>query len=74
MMKNFRKEKLHVAKTHEKISTSIGETQDVVFVEDLKIRNISRSDRRTADAPWQNVRQKSGLNCSILSRRDGGSS
>ncbi|EQD30840.1 transposase, IS605 OrfB family, partial [mine drainage metagenome] len=51
--KNFRKQKLRVARAHEKISnmrldflhkisTAISETQAVVFVEDLKIRNMSR--------------------------------
>jgi putative transposase len=77
--KNFRKQKLRVARTHEKISnmrldflhkisTAIGETQAVVFVEDLKNRNMSRSARGTVNAPGKNVRQKSGLNRSILSQ------
>ncbi len=76
---NFRKQKLRVAKTHEKISnmrldflhkisTSIGETQAVVFVEDLKIRNMTRSARSIRENPGRKVRQKSGLNRSILSR------
>ena len=76
---NFRKQKLRVAKTHEKISnmrldflhkisTSIGETQAVVFVEALKIRNMTRSARSIRENPGRKVRQKSGLNRSILSR------
>ena len=51
-----------------KTSTAIGETQAVVHVEDLPIRNMSRSARGTVEAPGKKVRQKAGLNRSILSQ------
>ena len=77
--RNFRKQKLRVARAHEraanmrrdflhKTSTAVGETQAVVYVEDLKIRNMTKSARGTAETPGRNVRQKSGLNRSILSQ------
>ncbi|MHB8368558.1 MAG: RNA-guided endonuclease InsQ/TnpB family protein, partial [Leptospirales bacterium] len=37
-------------------------------VEDLSIRNMSRSARGTVESPGKNVSQKSGLNRSILSQ------
>ncbi len=51
-----------------KASNSIGETQAVVYVEDLTIRTMTGSARGTAENPGRNVRQKAGLNRSILSR------
>ncbi len=77
--RNFRKQKLRVARAHEraanmrldflhKTSTAVGETQAVVYVEDLKIRNMTKSARGTAETSGRNVRQKSGLNRSILSQ------
>jgi len=77
--RNFAKQKLRVARAHEKIanmrldflhktSTEISETQAVVFVEDLRIRNMSRSARGPVESPGKNVRQKSGLNRAILSQ------
>ncbi len=76
---NFRKQKRRVARAHERVanmrldflhktSTAIGETQAIVYVEDLKIRNMTRSARGTRETPGRNVRQKSGLNRSILSQ------
>ena len=49
-----------------KTSTAISENQAVVFVEDLKVRNMSRSAAGTQDQPGRNVRAKAGLNRSIL--------
>ena len=77
--RNYRKKKIRVARAHERVanmrldflhkaSTSIGETQAVVVVEDLKIRNMTKSARGTKESPGRKVRQKSGLNRSILSR------
>ena len=77
--RNFRKQKLRVARAHERVanmrrdflhkaSTAMGKTQAAVFVEDLKIRNMTRSARGTRETPGRNVRQKSGLNRSILSQ------
>ena len=77
--RNFRKQKRRVARAHERVanmrrdflhkaSTAMSETQAVVYVEDLKIRNMTRSARGTRETPGRNVRQKSGLNRSILSQ------
>ena len=77
--RNYRKQKIHVARAHErvsnmrldflhKLSASIGETQAVVYVEDLKIRNMTKSARGSRESPGRNVRQKAGLNRSLLSR------
>jgi len=49
-----------------KISRRIVDTYDFIVMEDLKISNMTRSAAGTADAPGTNVRQKSGLNRSIL--------
>ena len=53
----------------EKTSTDIARRFDVICVEDLNIRGMSRSAKGTADAPGRNVRQKAGLNRGI--RRSG---
>ena len=77
--RNFATQKLRVARAYEKlsdmrrdflhkISRAMSETQAVVYVEDLKIRNMTRSARGTRENPGRNVRQKSGLNRSILSQ------
>ncbi|CAB3773377.1 IS200/IS605 family transposase ISAba30 [Paraburkholderia humisilvae] len=49
-----------------KASTTISKNHAMVAVEDLKISNMSRSAKGTAEAPGRNVRAKSGLNRSIL--------
>ncbi|MGC8530256.1 MAG: RNA-guided endonuclease InsQ/TnpB family protein, partial [Leptospirillia bacterium] len=49
-------------------ASAVALTQAVVFVEDLKIRTMSRSARGWVESPGKNVRQKAGLNRSILSR------
>jgi putative transposase len=48
----------------EKASTGIARRFDVIRVEDLQIKNMTRSARGTRDNPGRNVRQKAGLNCS----------
>ena len=50
----------------EKASTDIARRFDVIRVEDLRIRSMTRSAKGTAGAPGQNVRQKAGLNREIL--------
>ena len=50
----------------EKASTDIARRFDMIRVEDLRIRNMTRSAKGTARAPGQNVRQKAGLNREIL--------
>jgi len=49
-----------------KISTEICKNHAVIFVEDLKVANMSKSAKGTTDEPGRNVRAKSGLNKSIL--------
>lgn len=50
----------------EKTSTDLARRFDVVRVEDLNIRGMTRTARGTLDAPGRNVRQKAGLNRGIL--------
>jgi len=50
----------------EKASTDIARRFDMIRVEDLRIRNMTRAAKGTAGAPGQNVRQKAGLNREIL--------
>lgn len=50
----------------EKVTTDLARRFDVIRVEDLKIRNMTRSARGTVAEPGRNVRQKAGLNREIL--------
>jgi putative transposase len=50
----------------EKASTDIAGRFDLIRVEDLQIRNMTRSAKGTRENPGRNVRQKSGLNREIL--------
>ena len=50
----------------EKTSTDLARRFDVIRVEDLKVRNMTRSARGTAASPGRNVRAKAGLNRGIL--------
>ena len=74
---NWRKQKQRIAKLHEdianvrldflhKLSTKISKSHAMVIVEDLKVRNMSKSAKGTKDQPGKNVRAKAGLNKSIL--------
>lgn len=49
-----------------KLSTELSATHAVFCIEDLKVRAMSASARGDADTPGKNVRQKAGLNRSIL--------
>jgi len=49
----------------EKTSTDIARRFDVIRVEDLRIRNLTRSAKGTAEQPGRNVRAKAGLNREI---------
>jgi len=49
----------------EKTSTDLARRFDVIRVEDLNIKNMTRSARGTAEAPGRNVAQKAGLNREI---------
>jgi putative transposase len=50
----------------EKASTAIARRFDLIRVEDLQIRNMTRSARGTPQHPGRCVRQKAGLNRQIL--------
>ena len=74
---NWLKAKRRVQKIHSRIAhvrhdflhkatTTISKTHAIVCIEDLKVRNMSRSARGTAAAPGRQVKSKSGLNKSIL--------
>ena len=74
---NWKKAKARVQRLHARIgnarrdylhktSTAISQNHALVFVEDLRVRNMSRSAAGSAEAPGRNVRAKSGLNRAIL--------
>ncbi len=74
---NWRKAKTRVQRIHARIgnarrdflhktSTAISKNHAMVCIEDLQVRNMSKSVAGTADQPGRNVRAKSGLNKSIL--------
>lgn len=49
----------------EKATTELARTADLVRIEDLRVKNMMRSARGTADKPGRNVAQKRGLNRGI---------
>lgn len=49
-----------------KATTEISNNHAMIAVEDLRVANMSKSARGTAAQPGRNVRQKAGLNRSIL--------
>jgi putative transposase len=57
---NARRDYLH------KTSTTISKNHAMVVVEDLQVSNMSRSAAGSVEHPGRNVKQKSGLNRSIL--------
>ena len=74
---NWKKAKARVQRIHSRIgntrrdflhktSNAISQNHALVFVEDLRIRNMSKSAAGTTEAPGKQVRAKSGLNKSIL--------
>jgi len=48
------------------VSNTISKNHAIVVLEDLKVSNMSKSAKGTADTPGKNVKAKSGLNKSIL--------
>src|SRR5674536_284408 len=50
----------------EKLSTDLARRFDLIRVEDLRRRNMTRPAKGTVDAPGTNVRPKAGLNRAIL--------
>lgn len=74
---NWRKQKLKISKLHNKIkntrhdflhktSTKLSEKHAIIFCEDLKISNMTRSAKGDLEKPGKNVKAKSGLNRVIL--------
>jgi putative transposase len=74
---NWKKSKARVQRVHSNIAnarrdflhkatTSIANSHALVCIEDLLVRNMSRSAKGSTAAPGRQVRQKSGLNRSIL--------
>jgi putative transposase len=74
---NWKKQRAKVARVHiriadarndflHKTSTPISKNHAVVYLEDLKIKNMSASARGTKDHPGKQVRAKAGLNKAIL--------
>ena len=74
---NWKKAKARVQKIHcrignarrdylHKTTTTISQNHAMVCIEDLQVRNMSKSARGTAKQPGKQVRAKSGLNKSIL--------
>jgi putative transposase len=57
---NCRQDFLH------KLSTDTSKNHAVIVIEDLQVKNMSRSARGTVDEPGKQVAQKSGLNKAIL--------
>src|SRR5450631_2861052 len=74
---NWKKEKAKIQKVHSqianarkdflhKLTTTISKNHALVCIEDLQVRNMSKSSKGNCDQPGKKVRQKSGLNRSIL--------
>lgn len=74
---NWKKAKTRVQKIHTRIAnvrkdflhkttTTISQNHAIVCLEDLPVRNMSRSAAGGSDSPGRNVKAKSGLNKSIL--------
>lgn len=74
---NWKKAKARVQKIHTRIAnvrkdflhkttTTISKNHAIVCIEDLQVRNMSKSATGTGEAPGRNVKSKSGLNKSIL--------
>lgn len=74
---NWKKAKANVQKIHTRIvnvrrdflhksSTTISQNHAIVCIEDLQVRNMSRSAAGSSEVPGRNVKAKSGLNKSIL--------
>lgn len=74
---NWKKAKSHIQKIHSHIAnarkdflhkhtTTISQNHALVCIEDLQIRNMTRSARGTVEQPGKKVKQKCGLNRAIL--------
>jgi putative transposase len=77
LSKNWKKAKAEVQRIYARIanvrldflhktSTPISKNHAMVVMENLQVRNMSRSAAGTVEQPGRNVKQKTGLNKSIL--------
>ncbi len=77
--RNFVKQKKKIEKIHQKIvntrkdflhkvSTAIAKNHGLIAVENLSVKNMTKSAKGTMENPGRNVKQKSGLNKSILNQ------
>ena len=57
---NIRRDHLH------KLSATLSQNHAGIVIEDLRVRNMSRSASGTVEQPGENTRAKAGLNRSIL--------
>ncbi len=75
--KNWRKTKARITKLHQKVarvrhdflhklSTRWSKSHALIVLEDLSVRNMTRSAKGTLENPGRNVAAKSGLNRAIL--------
>lgn len=74
---NWKKQKQKITKIHNRIaqvrsdflhktSTAICKNHAIIVIEDLKVKNMSKSAKGSKEEPGKQVAQKSGLNRSIL--------
>jgi len=66
LAKEWRKVRNQRRDFHHKEARKLVDTCDAIGLEDLRVANMTRSARRTVEQPGRNVRQKAGLNRSIL--------
>ena len=75
--KRYIKLRIKLSKLHKKLtdvrydylqkeSTRLVKNHDIICVEDLKVKNMTKSAKGTIEEPGRNVKQKSGLNREIL--------
>jgi len=74
---NWSKQKRKIGKIHQKIknrrldrlhwiSSTISKNHAVIILEDLKVKNMTKSSKGSLEKPGKNVKAKSGLNKSII--------
>jgi putative transposase len=74
---NYKKTQERIAKVHKKIknirhdflhkaTTHIAKNHSLVVLENLRVKNMTKSSKGTIDNPGVNVKQKSGLNRELL--------
>ena len=82
MSRNWKKAKAEVERIHARIanvgldflhktSYAISKNHAMVVMENFEVRNMSRSAASTVEQPGRNVKQKTGLNKSILDQKWG---